>query len=67
MITKKRNIELICKAMNWTPPTFCDAGAKGYLTWKKSTLNEIQEIEQKTGIKCSLTHNNRIIVPYYFE
>lgn len=67
MITKKRNIELICKAMNWNRPTFCDAGAKGYLTWKKSTLNEIQEIEQKTGIKCSLTYNNRIVVPYYYE
>ena len=51
MITKKRNIELICKAMGWKP-MFCDSGANGYLTWKHSTPEEIAEIKAKTGIVC---------------
>ena len=69
MITKKRNIELICKAMGWNPPMFCDSGANGYLTWKNSTQEEIDEIKAKTGIVCKLTNNDnsRIVVPYYFE
>jgi len=69
MITKKRNIELICKAMGWEKPRWCDIGANGYLTWKHKTMQDIAEIKAKTGIVCTLTktHTNRIIVPYYYE
>jgi len=67
MITKKRNIELICKAMGWKPPMFCDSGANGYLTWKHKTPEDIAEIKVKTGINCTLTYTNRLVVPYYID
>ena len=69
MITKKRNIELICKAMGWEKPIWCDIGANGYLTWKHKTMEDIAEIKAKTGIVCKLTNNrnSRVIVPYYYE
>ena len=65
MIKRKRNIETICAKMGWTTPCFCDCGAKGYLTWKDSSQEEVLEIEKKTGVKCSLTIAGRIIVPYF--
>lgn len=67
MIKRKRNIETICEKMGWRRPMFCDSGANGYLTWKKLTQEDVDEIKVKTGINCTLTHTNRLVVPYYID
>ena len=63
--SKKKKIGLICKAMKWASPGFCDGGANGYLTWKHCTQEEVEDIKEKTGIECYLTPSERLVVPYF--
>ena len=69
------NVRTIISVMDWNKPTFMDRTKFGYkLKWgghnflAYRTLEEaeeiLDEIEDKTGIRCHLNRNGYLIVPY---
>ena len=60
-----KNIEIIAKAMNWEDYPFITSGSECFFTWKNKTQKDVDEIYEKTGIKCRLTQTGLLMVPEY--
>lgn len=60
-----KHIETIAKAMGWEEYPFITTGSGYYFTWENVNEDDVEEIFEKTGIKCSLSNNRILLVPEY--
>ncbi|MCK9470341.1 MAG: hypothetical protein M0Q88_01120 [Bacilli bacterium] len=60
-----KHIETIAKAMEWEEYPFITTGSGYYFTWENVDEDDVEEIFEKTGIKCKLSNNRTLLVPEY--